>query len=216
MRHIYGLSAWLVTQGCRKLHERPQRTEHHALMSRLQVWIFYEKWYSGSNPYGHGSSCHPWQRPPVANFLFAPPCLSALFKKISTPSDRHRGMTFRPPWAFCVLKIPWKISKPNSCYWFLYSSQVIYILNSCFKILYMCFRKYFTHLFSVLAYFTCVFPAIIHAWSLFFAYRYVFPDLLYIPNSCFLSCLHVFPTFLHIPNSCFWIVRMYFLIFRTY
>ena len=31
-----------------------------------------------------------------------PPCLSALFKKISTPSDRHRGMTFRPPWAFCV------------------------------------------------------------------------------------------------------------------
>ena len=73
--------------------------------------------------------------------------------------------------------------------------QVIYILNSCFKILYMCFRKYFTHLFSVLAYFTCVFPAIIHAWSLFFAYRYVFPDLLYIPNSCFLSCLHVFPTF---------------------
>ena len=31
------------------------------------------------------------------------PCLSALFKKISTPSDRHRGMTFRPPWAFCVL-----------------------------------------------------------------------------------------------------------------
>ena len=32
------------------------------------------------------------------------PCLSTLFKKISTPSDRHRGMTFRPPWAFCVLK----------------------------------------------------------------------------------------------------------------
>ena len=27
------------------------------------------------------------------------PCLSALFKKISTPSDRHRGMTFRSPWA---------------------------------------------------------------------------------------------------------------------
>ena len=37
LRHIYELSAWLVTQGCRKLHERPQRTEHHALMSRLQV-----------------------------------------------------------------------------------------------------------------------------------------------------------------------------------
>ena len=62
-----------------------------------------KKWYSGSNPYGHGSSCHPWQHPPVVNLLFAPPCLSALFKKISTPSDRHRGMTFRPPWAFCVL-----------------------------------------------------------------------------------------------------------------
>ena len=28
------------------------------------------------------------------------PCLSALFKKISTPADKHRGMTFRPPWAF--------------------------------------------------------------------------------------------------------------------
>ena len=37
LRHIYELSAWLVTQCCRKLHERPQRTEHHALMSRLQV-----------------------------------------------------------------------------------------------------------------------------------------------------------------------------------
>ena len=35
------------------------------------------------------------------------PCLSALFKKISTPSDRHRGMTFHPPWAFCLL-IPLK------------------------------------------------------------------------------------------------------------
>ena len=144
LRHIYELSAWLVTQGCRKLHERPQRTEHHALMSRLQVWIFYEKWYSGSNPYGHGSSCHPWQRPPVANVLFAPPCLSALFKKISTPSDRHRGMTFRPPWAFCVLKIPWKISKPNSCYWFLYSS------------------KSFTYLIPVLKFYTCVFGNILH------------------------------------------------------
>ena len=28
---------------------------------------------SGSNPYGHGSSCHPWQLEPVANVLFAPP-----------------------------------------------------------------------------------------------------------------------------------------------
>ena len=37
LRHIYGLSAWLVTQGCRKLHERSRRTEHHALMSRLRV-----------------------------------------------------------------------------------------------------------------------------------------------------------------------------------
>ena len=41
------------------------------------------------------------------------PCLSALFKKISTPSDRHRGMTFRPPWAFCVLKSFQKTSSPQ-------------------------------------------------------------------------------------------------------
>ncbi len=34
------------------------------------------------------------------------PCRSALFKKISTPSNRHRGMTFRPPRAFCVLTFP--------------------------------------------------------------------------------------------------------------
>ena len=33
------------------------------------------------------------------------PCLSALFKKISTPSDRHRGVMFRLLWAFCILKI---------------------------------------------------------------------------------------------------------------
>ena len=42
------------------------------------------------------------------------------------------GRTFRSPWAFCVLKIPWKNTKPISCYWFLYSSKVIYILNSYF------------------------------------------------------------------------------------
>ena len=41
------------------------------------------------------------------------PCLSTLFKKISTPSDRHRGMTFRPPWAFCVLKSFQKTSSPQ-------------------------------------------------------------------------------------------------------
>ena len=111
--------------------------------------------------------------------------------------------------------------------------QVIYILNSCFQILYMCFRKHFTYLFSFLAYFTCVFPVIIYAWSLSFAYRYVLSDLLYIPNSCFwivrmcfqliahtkflfLNCPHVFPALLHIPNSYFWVVRMCFLIFCTY
>ena len=103
LRHIYELSAWLVTQGRHRPHERLRRTECHALMSRLRVWIFYKKWYSSSNPHGHGSSCHPWQRPPVVNLLFTPPCLSTLFKKISTPSDRHRGVTFRSPWAFCVL-----------------------------------------------------------------------------------------------------------------
>ena len=32
------------------------------------------------------------------------PCLSTLFKKISTPSDRHRGMTFHSSWAFYVLE----------------------------------------------------------------------------------------------------------------
>ena len=37
LRHIYELGAWLVTWGCRRPHERPRRTEHHALMSRLQV-----------------------------------------------------------------------------------------------------------------------------------------------------------------------------------
>ena len=126
------------------------------------------------------------------------PCLSTLFKKISTPSDRHRGMTFRPPWAFCVLKIPWKNIKPISCYWFLYSSKVIHILNSCFQILYMCFLKRFTYLFSILAYCACVFPVIIHAGSLFFALRHVFSDLL------------------HILNFDFWIIRMYFLLFCTY
>ena len=34
------------------------------------------------------------------------PCLLTLFKKISTPSNRHRGVTFHPPWAFCVLTFP--------------------------------------------------------------------------------------------------------------
>ncbi|WP_419092677.1 hypothetical protein, partial [Waltera sp.] len=43
----------------------------------------------GSKPHGHGSSCHPWQRPPVANVLFAPPCFSTLFEKISPPPDKH-------------------------------------------------------------------------------------------------------------------------------
>ena len=126
------------------------------------------------------------------------PCLLTLFKKISTPSDRHRGMTFRPPWAFCVLKIPWKNTESISCYWFLYSSKVIYILNSCFQILYMCFLKRFTYLFSILAYCACVFPFIIHAGSLFLALKHVFSDLLYI------------------PNYDFWIIRMYFLLFCTY
>ena len=44
----------------------------------------------------------------------------------------------------------------------------------------------------------CVSPVIIHVGSLFFAYRYVFSKLLYI------------------PNSCFWIVCMCFLLFCTY
>ena len=153
---------------------------------------------SGSNPYGHGSSCHPWQHPDALNVLFARPCLSTLFEKISTPSDRHRGMTFRPPWAFCVLKIPWKNTESISCYWFLYSSKVIYILNSCFQILYMCFLERFTYLFSILAYCACVFPVIIHAGSLFLALKHVFSDLLYI------------------PNYDFWIIRMYFLLYCTY
>ena len=64
---------------------------------------FLRKVMSSSRHDGAAYSRHPWQRPPVVNLLFTPPCLSALFKKISTPSDRHRGMTFRPPWAFCVL-----------------------------------------------------------------------------------------------------------------
>ena len=50
---------------------------------------FLRKVSSGSNPHGHGSSCHPWQHPPVANVLFAPPCLSTLFEKISPPPDKH-------------------------------------------------------------------------------------------------------------------------------
>ena len=108
------------------------------------------------------------------------------------------GRTFRPPWTFCVLKIPWKNTKSISCYWFLYSSKVIHILNSCFQILYMCFLKQFTYLFSVLVYCACVFPIIIHAGSLFFALRHVFSDLLYI------------------PNYDFWIIRMYFLLYCTY
>ena len=76
--------------------------------------------------------------------------------------------------------------------------QVIYILNSCFQILYMCFLKQFTYLFSILAYCACVFPVIIHAGSLFFALKHVFSNLLYI------------------PNYDFWIIRMCFLLFCTY
>ena len=91
-----------------------------------------------------------------------------------------------------------KSTKSNSCYWFLYSSKVIYILNSCFQILYMCFLKQYTYLFSVLAYCACVFPVIIHAGLLFFALKHVFSDLLYI------------------PNYDFWIIRMCFLLFCTY
>ena len=76
--------------------------------------------------------------------------------------------------------------------------QVLYILNSCFQILYMCFLERFTYLFSILAYCACVFPVIIHAGSLFFALKHVFSDLLYI------------------PNYDFWIIRMYFLLYCTY
>ena len=46
---------------------------------------------------------HPWSGSADADIVSAFPCLSALFKKISTPSDRHRGMTFHPPWALYVL-----------------------------------------------------------------------------------------------------------------
>ena len=81
---------------------------------------------------------------------------------------------------------------------FLYSSKVIHILNLCFQILYMCFLKQFTYLFSVLAYCACAFPVIIHAGSLFFALRHVFSNLL------------------HILNFDFWIIRMYVLLFCTY
>ena len=91
-----------------------------------------------------------------------------------------------------------KNTKSISCYWFMYSSKVIYILNSYFLILYMCFLKQYTYLFSVLAYCACVFPVIIHAGSLFFALRHVFSDLL------------------HILNFDFWIIRMCFLLFCTY
>ena len=91
-----------------------------------------------------------------------------------------------------------KNTKPISCYWFLYSSKVIYILNSYFYILYMCFLKRFTYLFSILAYCACVSPFIIHAGSLFLALKHVFSDLLYI------------------PNYDFWIIRMYFLLYCTY
>ena len=93
---------------------------------------------------------------------------------------------------------PWKTSKPNSCYRFLYFYKVIYILNYCFRILHMYFLKQFTYLFSVLADCTCVFPVVIHAGSLSFVYRYVFSDSLYI------------------PNPYFWIVCMCFLLFCTY
>ena len=93
---------------------------------------------------------------------------------------------------------PLKNTKSISCYWFLYSSKVIHILNSCFQILYMCFLKQYTYLFSVLAYCACVFPVIIHAGSLFFALKHVFSDLLYI------------------PNYDFWVIRMCFLLFFTY
>ena len=67
------------------------------------MWIFYEKWWV----------VLVMTEPPTVDIHVdnrltrtscpLSPCFSALFKKISTPSDRHRGMTFRPLWVFCVL-----------------------------------------------------------------------------------------------------------------
>ena len=79
---------WFLT-GLTKNPKCPRRTEHPSEVSGLPVGIFWRKVSSGSNPYGHGSSCHPWQRPPVANVLFAPPWCSTLFEKISPPPDKH-------------------------------------------------------------------------------------------------------------------------------
>ena len=124
-------------------------------------------------------------------FAIGPYCLVFVF--YSFPKVPTGKFIFYRPTKFFQ-----KTSKPNSCYWFLYSSKVIHILNSCFQILYMCFLKRFTYLFSILAYYACAFPVIIHAGSLFFALRHVFSDLLYI------------------PNYDFWIIRMYFLLFCTY
>ena len=58
--------------------------------------------------------------------------------------------------------------------------------------------KSFTYLIHIFKFYTCVFPVIIHAGSLFFALKHAFSDLLYI------------------PNYDFWIIRMCFLLFCTY
>ena len=49
LRHIYELSAWLVTQGCRNIHELPERTECLPVavtspsVNSLKKWIQYPK-----------------------------------------------------------------------------------------------------------------------------------------------------------------------------
>ena len=106
------------------------------------------------------------------------PWCSTLFKKMSTPSDKHPRKDSPPVVGVLCFG---KTSKPNSCYWFLYSS------------------KSFTCLIPVFKFYTCVFLVIIHAGSLSFAYRYVFSGLLYIPNSCFwivCMCFLFFCTYL--------------------
>ena len=88
LQHIYELSAWLVTKDCHKTDELPEHAVP-CLDVRSPDVNFLRKVSSGSKLHGHGSSCHPWQHPPVANVLFAPPCFSTLFEKISPPPDKH-------------------------------------------------------------------------------------------------------------------------------
>ena len=93
--YICGTSMGAIIGG---LYSIGYRAEELDSMVRSQDWIFLLT-DQIARPYQSFNSKYEKE-----HFLIKVPLGNN--KKISTPSDRHRGMTFRPPWAFCVLKIP--------------------------------------------------------------------------------------------------------------